>query len=209
VNVFNVREIVRNNSATFYDFDSGRKKSQGARSVATCAVALIAALVCPKVSDNLLAGFLAVQSILLGFTVNVMFFLLGNREKDVPTGGTLESQLRSEKVAKLYHELFYNVSYFNLLAVASIIVATILLLPVPEMPAFLRGVPLVEKYVHWLGSSKVPTICSAVYRGASMFVFYALAIEVVYSIARVIGRTSFYFERKMQEIRKPSTGTDS
>lgn len=202
--MFNVRDIVRNNNATFYDFDTRKGISQRRRWIATFVVAAIAAIVCPKVSDNLLAGFLAVQSILLGFTVNVMFFLLGNRQTAAAEGGSLESQLRAERLRDLYHELFYNVSYFNLLAVASIIVATGLLLPTPEVPAFLRGVALVDKYVHWLDHSKVPIVISTITRGGAMFVFYALSIEVVYSIARVIGRTSFYFERRMQEVRPPT-----
>jgi hypothetical protein len=199
--VFNVREIVKNNNATFYDFDSRKSRSQRPRAVAICVVAIVAAIVCPKVSDNLLAGFLAVQSILLGFTVNVMFFLLGNREKEALVGQSIEAKLRSKRLRDLYNEPFYNVSYFNLIAVASIIVATALLLPTPEVPGFLRGPQPVESYVRWLGSSKVPLIIGAVTRTVAMFAFYSLAIEVIYSIGRVIGRTSFYFERKMGEVR--------
>jgi hypothetical protein len=201
--VFNVRDIVRNNIATFYEFDTRKRRSQKPRLIATCFVAAIAAIVCPVVSDNLLAGFLAVQSILLGFTVNVMFFLLGNREKDATQGQSIEAQLRSERLRNLYHELFYNVSYFNLIAVASIIVATTLLLPTPEVPEYLRGWSTVQSYVLWLDTSSVPTIVSTVLHGVAMFAFYAMAIEVIYSIARIIGRTSFYFERKMGEVRGP------
>jgi hypothetical protein len=130
-----------------------------------------------------------------------MFFLLGNREKEALVGQSIEAKLRSKRLRDLYHELFYNVSYFNLIAVASIIVATALLLPTPEVPGFLRGPQPVESYVRWLGSSKVPLIIGAVTRTVAMFAFYSLAIEVIYSIGRVIGRTSFYFERKMGEVR--------
>ncbi|MDQ0839559.1 hypothetical protein [Sphingomonas faeni] len=199
--MFNVRRIVRNNDATFYDFNSRERKSQAPRYVVVCAVSIIAAIVCPKVSDNLLAGVLAVQSILLGFTVNVMFFLLGNREKETPEGTSIEAKLRSKRLRDLYHELFYNVSYFNLIAVTSIIVATGLLLPTPEVPGFLRDLQPVEAYVNWLGTSKLPTLVSAIVRGGAMFAFYVISIEVVFTIARVIGRTSFYFERKMGEVR--------
>jgi hypothetical protein len=164
-------------------------------------VAFIAAIFCPKVSDNLLAGFLAVQSILLGFTVNVMFFLLGNKENIIPTAPSIESELRSKRLRKLYYELFHNVSYFNLISVASIVVATGLLLPLPEVPRFIRGLAFVEIYVYWLQTSTVPTIVSLTLRSLAMFAFYVMAIEVIISIARVIGRTSFYFERKMSEVR--------
>jgi len=204
--VFNVRNIVRSNNATFYDFDTQRRRSQRPRVVVVCLVALIATLTCSKVSDNLLAGVLAVQSILLGFTVNVMFFLLGNREKEAPDGTSIEARLRSKRLLDLYHELFYNVSYFNLIAVTSIIIATGLLLPMPEVPGFLRGFEPVEAYVRWLGTSKVPAIVSAIVRGGAMFAFYAISIEVIFTIARVIGRTSFYFERKMGEVRRPDDG---
>ena len=161
------------------------------------------AILCPKVSDNLLAGFLAVQSILLGFTINVMFFLLGNHEKETVEGRSIEAQLRAERLRDLYHELFYNVSYFNLIAVVSIIIATALLLPIPEVPDYVRSWTPAEAYVHWLDTSSVPTLTGAIMRGVAMFAFYAMAIEVIYSIARVIGRTSFYFERKMGQVRPP------
>lgn len=201
--MFNVRDIVRNNSATFYDFDTGKRRSQKPRLVVICAIALIAAVVCPSVSDNLLAGFLAVQSILLGFTVNVMFFLLGSREKENTDGASIEAQLRSERLRELYHELFYNVSYFNLIAVVSIIVATTLLLPTPEVPKYAKGWELIATCVDWVNASPVLAWVPAIFRGVVMFAFYAMAIEVIYSIARVIGRTSFYFEQKMSKDRGP------
>lgn len=199
--MFNVREIIRNNSATFYDFDTRKRRSQKLRLIATCIIAVVAAILCPNVSDNLLAGFLAVQSILLGFTVNVMFFLLGNREKEVTEARSIEAQLRLERLRDLYHELFYNVSYFNLIAVASIIVATALLLPTPELPAYAKGWRPVAAYEDWLNASSVPVWTAAIWQTVAMFAFYAMAIEVIYTIARVIGRTSFYFERKMEQVR--------
>lgn len=201
--MFNVRDIIRNNIATFYDFDTRKRRSQKPRLFTTCIIALVAAILCPKVSDNLLAGFLAVQSILLGFTVNVMFFLLGNREEEATDGGSIEAQLRSERLRDLYHELFYNVSYFNLIAVASIIIATALLLPTPEVPGYAKDWEPVVAYVDWLNTSSVPKWAATISRGVAMFAFYAMAIEVIYSIARVIGRTSFYFERKMGQVRAP------
>lgn len=200
--MFNVRQIVRNNEATFYDFNTRKRQSQWPRYIVVCLISLVAAIVCPKVSDNLLAGVLAVQSILLGFAVNVMFFLLGNRESEALEQQSIEAKLRSKRLRDLYHELFYNVSYFNLIAVASIIVSTGLLLPAPEVPGFLRGFMLIEMYVRWLEISKLPTVAATIIRCCAMFIFYAISIEVVFSIARVIGRTSFYFERKMGEVRR-------
>lgn len=202
--MFNVRNIFKNNNSTFYDFSSQEVVSQRRRWLSTALVSAIAAILCPNVSDNLLAGFLAVQSILLGFTFNVMFFLLGNREKAEPDALTkstsMEAKLRAKRIRKLYTELFYNVSYFNLIAVASIIVAAALLLPIPEVPRLLQGLPLVETYIDWLQTSQIPVIIRAAVRGIAMFVFYALAIEVIYTVARVIGRTSFYFERKLEDV---------
>lgn len=202
--MFNVRQIVRNNSSTFYDYDSRKPRSQRGRFIATIIIAVLAAIFWPKVSDNLLAGYLAVQSILLGFTVNVMFFLLGNREKPTVPPTSLESELRADRLRTLYEELFYNVSYFNMLAVASIVVATLLLLPLPTVPAYMEAWPYVDRYVEWLRESAIPVTVSAFVRAIAMFVFYAVAIEVAYSIARIIGRTSFFFERKMLECTRAS-----
>lgn len=204
--MFNVREIIRNNNATFYDFNTQKRKSQVPRFVCICLIALTVAVVCPSVSDSLLSSVLAVQSILLGFTVNVMFFLLGNREKETGAVQSIEAKLRSKRLQDLYHELFYNVSYFNLISVASIIVATGLLLPTPEVPGFMRGFPPVDAYVSWLQTSSIPTVAGAIVRLGSMSVFYAISIEVIFSIARVIGRTSFYFERKLGEMPRPADG---
>jgi hypothetical protein len=200
--VFNVREIVHNNNATFYDFDSEVPQNQNTRYLITLLIALFAALFFSKISDNLLAGFLAVQSILLGFSINIMFFLVSNREGIKTKHHSLESELRSQRLNKLYHELFYNVSYFNLIAIGSIIIAVMLLLPVPEIPNFLRGNAVVDIYQGWLNTSSVPDLLKAVLHGCAMLVFYAMTIEVMFSISRVIGRTSFYFERKMREVKQ-------
>jgi hypothetical protein len=201
MNLFNVREIIRNNNATFYNFDSQKKQSQKSRAIATCFVAIIGALIFPKISDDLLAGFLAVQSILLGFTFNVMFFLLGNREKNTTPKSSIEGKLRAKRLRDLYHELFYNVSYFNLVAISSIVVALLLLLPTPEIPGFLSNSFFVKKFVHWMDTSTLPITATFIFRSASVFVFYTIVIEVIFSIARVVGRTSFYFERKIDEAK--------
>jgi len=195
--VFNIESIIRNNNATFYDFDTRKRRSQKPRVAVLTALSIALAILCPKVSDNLLAGFLAVQSILLGFTFNVMFFLVGQNKEKITEPQSIEGQLRAERIKTLYHELFYNVSYFNLVAIMSIITATGLLLPTMEVPYFLQHVGFFQSYLHWLSTSTVPTVIGTIFNDSLMFVFYLLACEVVFSIARVIGRTSFYFERKM------------
>lgn len=195
--MFNIKSIIRNNNATFYDFDTRRRRSQKPKVVVLTALSVALAVLCPKVSDNLLAGFLAVQSILLGFTFNVMFFLVGHNEDQGSGPQSIEGQLRTERINTLYHELFYNVSYFNVVAVASIIVATVLLLPTMEAPSFLQHVGIFWSYLHWISTSTVPMVIGTIFHDSLMFVFYWLACEVVFSVARVIGRTSFYFERKM------------
>lgn len=195
--MFNIESIIRNNNATFYDFETGKRRSQKPKVVVLTALSVALAILCPKVSDNLLAGFLAVQSILLGFTFNVMFFLVANNKDQATKPQSIEGQLRTERINTLYHELFYNVSYFNLVAVASIIIAAGLLLPTMEVPSFLQHVGFFQSYLHWLSTSTAPTVIGTIFQDSLMFVFYWLACEVVFSIARVIGRTSFYFERKM------------
>jgi hypothetical protein len=54
-------------------------------------------------------------------------------------GASIKEKVRSKRLRDLYHELFYNLSYFNLIAVAPIVVPTGLLLPTLEVPGFLRG----------------------------------------------------------------------
>jgi len=201
--VFNIQSIIRNNNATFYDFDTRKRRSQKPKFAFLTALSIALAILCPKVSDNLLAGFLAVQSILLGFTFNVMFFLVGQNKEQTADPQSIEGQLRAERIKTLYHELFYNVSYFNLVSIISIVTATGLLLPTMEVPSFLQHISFFRSYSHWLSTSTVPTVIGTIFHDSLMFVFYMLACEVVFSIARVIGRTSFYFERKMGGVPPP------
>lgn len=203
--MFNARQIISDNNSTFYDYDSQKKKSQTARLIVWILLALGLSLVFAEVSDNFLAGFLAVQSILLGFTVNVMFFLLGRRPVSGSASSSREAKERNKRLARLYKELFYNVSYFNLLAIYSIIVTAINLMPSPEFPVFSENVPYIRAFSDWAMKSEAMGGLAAFLRHFGMFVFYLLAIEVVYSIARVIGRTSFYFERTLVETRGAET----
>lgn len=195
--MFNIGEIRRNHRATFYNFESQKIEGRWFYGTLVIFSSAVAAVIAPDVSANLLAGVLAVQSILLGFAFNVMFFLLGNREISESNFGSIEEQLRSERLSKLYIELFYNVSYFNLIAISSIIIATFLLLPSPEVPIFLKDVEIVKAYIKWLDVSSIPEVGIAATHGCAMFLFYITLIEAGFTFARVVGRTSFYFERKM------------
>lgn len=201
--MFNAVEIVRKNNETFYDFDTGRPRSQIPRIATTCVAALLAAIFISEITNNLLAGFLAVQSILLGFTFNVMFFLISNRDSrfEIKSEIPIEQKLRVEKNNRIYHELFYNVSYFNIISIISIIITIILLLPSPKIPFFLDYFYDKSKYIDTVLYTSILNAIKIFVTTALLSVFYAIVIEVLYTISRLAGRTSFYFSRKVSEMR--------
>lgn len=207
--MLNILEIIKNNNKTFRRTDRNETINQRPRIIIICLFGISSAFFFYKIPDSFLAGFVAFQSILLGFTFNVMFFLVSKQKEEKTSDLSIEAEIRATLLSTLYHELFYNISYFNLIALFSIVISLVLLLPQPSFPEYFVGLYMRHKLLYELISLKpVLETFSAIHfiflmvRLIATAIFYSISIEIVFSIFRVISRTSFYFEKKIDAVNK-------
>lgn len=196
----NFRSIIKKHNATFYDFDTGDQQPVWGRYIIVSISAVGLVLLFKTISTETLAALLTVQSILIGFSFSVMFFLLSG---NLPTGtgnGSIEADLKKDKLTKLSKELFYNVSYFNLAAIISVLLALLMMLPSIDVDTFLQWAKQQvflqfwsekewKSYLKNTGSVLTPVL---------EFLLFASLIESLTTFIRTVGRVSFYFERRLQ-----------
>lgn len=196
----NFRDIIINHNATFYDYDTGDQKPVWLRYVLVALGSIGLVVIFDNTPSEMLGALLTVQSILIGFSFSVMFFLLSGSLPTTAENGSIEAGLKKEKLARLARELFYNVSYFNVIALASVLLSLLLLLPNIDVDALVEWIKkqsfltfwneaswrsLFDKLIDWL----IATL---------EFMLYATLLESLTSFARTVGRVSFYFERRLK-----------
>lgn len=125
--MFSFREIIEENTKTFYNYRTGKPASVATRYVAICLAGFAFALLFGKLHDNLYAALIAVESILVGFSFNVLIYLSSNHSISAQDPSALEDAAKVAKLKRLSFEVFYNISYFTLTALCSIIVASALI----------------------------------------------------------------------------------
>lgn len=184
--------IIIRNQETFYNFDTKERRPTWRRLALTVLVAVALAVGFQEQSAEFLTAVLSAQSILVGFSFSVMFYILNGTEIIIE-GDSLEAELRNERLTQLGKELFYNVSYFNLVAVACVIAALLLLAGMDY------DGPISSIRSQWFfGSlgSDMQRISSLV-RPFLYGVFYFLLVESIYTFIRTTTRVTFYFERRL------------
>lgn len=197
--MYSPSEIYKANRRTFFDHKLDKLESIRGRLIIQILASLLCAALFYRELSNFLDGVITVQSVLIGFSFSVMFFLMSSRERPVDrsekTSESRESKLRSAKAIKVSEEIFANLAYFNLAALASLITALALLLP----PISVALKPLhhlvpatfnsVSQAMHWAGYAAWFLVT---------FVFYFLLIESGYTFVRIINRVNFLFEQKVK-----------
>ena len=103
---------------------------------------LLTSLLKPIESD-VIGSILTVQSILMGFSFSVLFFLMSGNNRQSKDDEAIETKNKIRRLNKLSKELFFNVSYFNFLAIFSVLFSLVLLLPTVNMPLILSWLELV------------------------------------------------------------------
>ncbi|WP_299287440.1 hypothetical protein [uncultured Tateyamaria sp.] len=195
----NFRDIIRNHNATYYDYDTGDQKPVWLRYVLVAFGSIGLVLICETVPSEMLGALLTVQSILIGFSFSVMFFLLSGSLPTIADNGSIEAGLKKEKLAKLARELFYNVSYFNVIALVSVLLSLLLLLPSIDVDALVEWIKKRSVLTFWTEASWRSFFATVIdwLKPALEFMLYATLLESLTSFARTVGRVSFYFERKL------------
>lgn len=191
--------IVRNNNATFYNYNTGKPVKRWRSIAVVCVLACCFSVLFRNELGSFFGSVAAAQSILVGFSFSVMFFLLSSEVVTAPNdAASLEKKQKYEKLNKLCEELFYNVSYFNLVAIACVIVSLFLMLPPPafgilsQFAGDLSGVDVGSAFSQFWSHAKFVT------QSSLLFLFYLLMLESFSAFYRTALRVSYFFEQKLK-----------
>lgn len=193
-----ILEIVVENARTFYNFRTGKSRGLWLRYATIVTVASALSWAFYLRSDNLYMSLIAAQSILVGFSFNVMIFLASNPNIKIAANASLERKRKIDKLNKLSRELFYNLSYYNVIAILSVITSLIFLL----VPMGGDLSPLISRALVSLGAEEGVAIHTSGWifyssRWLLLFFLYFSVVDSIASFFRIIQRASYYFESKM------------
>lgn len=203
--MLDIQSITQKNRDTFYDYSTGEKVSLARTRFVKLLLALFMAFVFAHPSQGFFGIIMASYSILIGFSFNVLFYLLGYadrysqpKQQNQKHNRILEKELEYEKLGRLSRELFYNVSYFNVIAVALIILSLLYYL--------FQGTIFAGWWQHppqAIDGSLFQFL--VVTKSLSLhlyhFMLYLLLCESMYTFLRVVGRVNYYFNKKIEDIR--------
>ena len=105
-----ITDIVRRDAATYYKYDASNRVSRIPTVIIFVMISLIVAIVTQVASNDFLAGALSAQAILVGFSFNVLFYLVANRLTKPAAYASIEHELRFERLSKLSDEVFARLS---------------------------------------------------------------------------------------------------
>ena len=191
--MFNFKDIIISNNHTFYDYSTGKQLCICRVQLLKLLVAAAFAIVFSSIKTDFLTVVLSTYAILAGFGFNILFYLL-NFERSV-RGSSLEDELIAERVNKLAKEIFYNVAYFNLVAVTLIILClTYYLIEsvnseiLPLIVKLLANARIIFSFTE--GAAYISLALKTIYNIA----FYYALIESLFTFARITSRTFFLFK---------------
>lgn len=210
--MLNIIQIFRDNGKTFYDFGTDKPRSRLAFWILTIFLSIFFAIVLSYPSNEFLNAIITTQSILAGFGFNVMFFLLSSsntlevQENSLlePNSKSIEESLLDQKLQKLSEEIFWNISYFNLISVLSVFIALVALIPtftasfisqISYLPALLpeslnNSVVITAKWLVFIFVSSLKAC------------IYIFTIECIYTFVRTISRINYYFRKKIDKNKR-------
>jgi hypothetical protein len=198
--MLNLIEIIENNRKTFYCYRTGKASSQALANIlkmlaAGCLTALFYVF-----SESLAGAIITVYAILVGFSFNILFYLAASNEK-IPeiTNSTedavfFEDQIQEYKMRTLSGELFHNVSYFNLVSIALIMMCLGIYFSNCQSIFSIFTIQLDNISPLW-EDAKIG------FKIIYISLLFLLLIESGYTFLRIIDRVNFYFNGK---IKNPS-----
>jgi hypothetical protein len=192
--------IIRRHRETFYDYNTEKPTLVWPRNTAIVLFSFLVVLVFDGVSVDAISALLTVQSILIGFGFSVLFFLVSADDKRPQEGASIESKLTAAKLEKLSRELFYNISYFNIVATCSVVVALLLLVPHVDSSVIDRVVKLVPG-LDVVPANRKASLEHTVFWISEFgnFVLVVLFVESITTFLRTVGRVNFLFEKRLKQ----------
>lgn len=199
--MFNIVEIVKNDWATYYNFASGEKTPPVTRTFIIVVAAGVLSLFAHANHESFLNAILSIEAILVGFSFSVMFFLLSEERAVDQDDAALETGIRRKKLHTLSREIFYNVSYFNLVSILCVLIALILLLPSYSLGPqnFLTQLSFFLG-IDFFSSAKLGLVMSEVVPIISWLLWtclYFFLAQSIFTLIRTVGRVHFYFSEKI------------
>jgi len=186
--------IYKDNKSTFYDFRTNQPHGHVVRNSAFLILSVAFACVIQKDANDLLDAVITVQAILIGFSFSVMFFLVQSRNKTETKASSMEESLRLEQVDLLSKELFWNISYFNLTALSSLLFALALMVP----NVWGMAAEIVAKQKDLITLARFMDGASFATYYIAKFLFCLLLVESSFTFLRTVGRVNFLFEERMK-----------
>lgn len=119
--MFSLVDIWKENFRTYYNYKTGERTSLFVRNSLILLFSFVAAFFLTTNTQDLIEQIITVQAVLCGFSFNILFFLLSNDTRITTTERSLETEIRIKKIKKLSEEIFYNVSYYSMISVLSLI----------------------------------------------------------------------------------------
>lgn len=198
INIFNIH---KQNSETFYNYATGKKLSLIRQRLYKALIALFMTFLFFEISSGTFSTVVAIYSILVGFSFSILFFLLSIELENADDEKNLEIKKIKQKINKLLKELFYNVSYFNLLAVCLIFFSLLSFVFSGTSHWFLKIESLNEMFQEY---SDEFLVAKLLLRGCYLFTFYYLLINSAYSLLRTTERVSYFFQQKIK-LKEPKS----
>lgn len=195
-----ISEIYKKNEETFYNYNSGNPIGTRRRKIGSILAALLLSFVFFDFTSDFVNGIITVYSILAGFGLNILFFLMGDGVSlSVPDGCTIEKSLRIKKVNKLSKELFHNVSYFIVLCIILVLMCLVYYVAYSANRWVLKSMYGVVDFLNPF-NFQLPINFKAIrlfftYMYNSAVIFFLL--ESLYSFCRTVFRVTFYFDRRL------------
>ncbi len=192
--MINLLNICRKNRETFYDYSTGELTGVAKKRIVKFLLASGMTLFFFDVDDDFFSTIITIYSILIGFSFSILFFLLSINFENPEEEKILEAKIQKKKLNQLLKELFYNVSYFNLLSLLLIFMALLSFIPSGASEWINR---FQETYIHASKYEISFTHILVSIRYLFLFLFYYLLINSSYSLLRTTERVSYYFQEKM------------
>ena len=193
------KNIVDNHFQTFYNYNTNIKTRHVKRYALLLILSILVALLFPFFSNDFLNSVVGVFSIMIGFTLNVLFLLIAKplvESGEAPS--SRELVLKAKKIKKLQDEIISNVLYFNVVALTIVALAVLFLitsrLPLGELNVFGYSIFNINGKVDY----RYFKIAFCVIQIIVVSLYYLMVFEAIYNLYRLVTRVSFLFRRKLQ-----------
>jgi hypothetical protein len=188
--MINLVGIVRNNRESYYNFSTGQPLPQTISNIIKVIIALISASIFVQINKDFLGAVLSVYSILVGFSFNIIFYLIAIEKKEPDANASIEKQIKFEKLNKLIQELFYNVSYFTLISIFLVLLCLLLFLA----SCTGEGWGILKEEIYSAILERSINVIKFLYHT----LFFLVLLESIYSFLRTMNRVNYYFSTKIK-----------